>query len=78
VIALSDDSVQLLNDMVRRWSSKRLNYLRRGDEGAARQVGDWLFGLELTAESLGLIHLAARASEAQFADPAAHAPQVQS
>lgn len=74
--ALSDDSVQRLHDMVRRWAIKRLDHLRHGDEDAARMIGSWLFGVEQAAAALGLIDLAAQAHEAQFADPAAHTAQV--
>jgi hypothetical protein len=76
--ALPDDSVQRLHDMVCRWSIKRLDHLRHGDEDAARMVGNWLFGVERAAEALGLIDLASKAQEAQFSDLGAHTAQAQS
>ena len=75
--AAAQDASQRLHDMVCRLAAKRLNHLRHRDEDAARQVGNWLFGIQLTAEALGLIDLAAQAHEAQFADPATHTEQAQ-
>lgn len=75
--AAAQDASQQLHDMVCRWAAKRLNHLRHRDEDAARQVGNWLFGVQMTAAALGLIDLAAQAHEAQFADPFAYTAQVQ-
>lgn len=75
--AAAQDASQRLHDMVCRLAEKRLNHLRHGDKDAARQVGNWLFGVQLTAGELGLSDLAAQAHEAQFADPFAYTAQVQ-
>lgn len=76
--AAPQDASQRLHDMVSDWAAKRLDHLRQGNEDAERQIGNWLFGVQMTAAKLGLIDLAAQAHEAQFADPFADTAQAQS
>ena len=75
--AAPQDASQRLHDMVSGWAIKRLDHMRQGNEDTARQIGNWLFGVQMTAATLGLIDLAAQASEAQYAKPAADTAQAQ-
>ena len=75
--AAAQDASQRLHDMVCNWTRLRLNHLRRGADDDARQMAGWLFGVQMTAEALGLDDLAAQARAAQLADPTGHTAQVQ-